>query len=82
MLEGRFEAEGKLSQHLKDVGLMLDLGHALGVPLLMSALHRQVLLAGVAEGRGDQDNSCVVAILRNLAGIPFPAAAGGPGGRA
>jgi 3-hydroxyisobutyrate dehydrogenase-like beta-hydroxyacid dehydrogenase len=71
MLAGRFEPEGKLSQHLKDVGLMLDLGHALGVPLLLSAVHRQVLLAGIAEGRADQDNSSVVAILRSLAGIPF-----------
>jgi 2-hydroxy-3-oxopropionate reductase len=71
MLEGRFEPEGKLSQHLKDVGLMLEVGHALGAPLLMTAVHRQVLLAGVAEGRGDQDNSCVIAVLRRLAGIPF-----------
>ncbi len=71
MLEGRFEPEGKLSQHLKDVGLMLEVGHALGVPLLRTAVHRQILLAGVAEGRGDQDNSCVIAVLRKLAGIPF-----------
>lgn len=72
MLEGRFEPEGKLAQHLKDVGLMLDLGQAHGVPLLLSAVHRQVLVAGVAEGRGEQDNACVIAMLRELAGIPFP----------
>ncbi len=71
MLEGRFEPEGKLSQHLKDVGLMLEVGHALGVPLLLTAVHRQVLLAGVAEGRGEQDNACLIAVLRGLAGIPF-----------
>jgi len=71
MLEGRFDPEGKLSQHLKDVNLMLDLGHALGAPLLLSAVHRQVLVAGVAEGRADQDNACVIAVLRRLAGIPF-----------
>ncbi len=71
MLQGRFDPEGKLSQHLKDVGLMLEVGHALGVPLLLTAVHRQVLVAGVAEGRGEQDNACVIAILRRLAGIPF-----------
>ncbi len=71
MLEGRFEPEGKLSQHLKDVGLMLEVGHALGVPLFLTAVHRQVLLAGVAEGRGEQDNACLIAVLRSLAGIPF-----------
>jgi 3-hydroxyisobutyrate dehydrogenase-like beta-hydroxyacid dehydrogenase len=71
MLDGRFEPEGKLSQHLKDVGLMLDLGQAHGVPLLLSAVHRQVLVAGVAAGRAEQDNACVIAVLRELAGIPF-----------
>lgn len=74
MLEGRFEPEGKLSQHLKDVGLMLEVGHALGAPLLLSAVHRQVLVAGVAEGRGEQDNASIIAVLRALAGIPLGSA--------
>lgn len=30
MIEGNFEAEGKLVQHLKDVELMLEVGHAAG----------------------------------------------------
>jgi len=71
MLEGRFEPEGRLGQHLKDVGLMLDLGQAHGAPLFLSAVHRQLLVAGMAEGRGDQDNASVMAVLRGLAGIPF-----------
>ena len=75
MLQGRFDPEGKLSQHLKDVGLMLDLGHSLGAPLLLTALLRQVLLAGMAEGRAEQDSSCTIAVLRGLAGIPFASAA-------
>jgi hypothetical protein len=32
MVEGNFEAEGKLVQHLKDVELMLEVGHAAGGP--------------------------------------------------
>jgi 3-hydroxyisobutyrate dehydrogenase-like beta-hydroxyacid dehydrogenase len=76
MLQGRLDPEGKLSQHLKDVGLMLDVGHSVGVPLLLTAVLRQVLLAGMAEGRAEQDSSCTIAVLRGLAGIPFaPAAA-------
>ncbi len=81
MLQGRFDPEGRLSQHLKDVGLMLDLGHSLGVPLLLSAVLRQVLLAGMAEGRAEQDSSCTIAVLRGMAGIPFGPSAAPPGPR-
>ena len=69
MLEGRFEAEGKLAQHLKDVELMLEVGHAAGAPLLATALHRQLLLAGVAGGLGDSDNSSIIEVLRSIVGI-------------
>lgn len=68
MLEGAFEPEGKLAQHLKDVDLMLEVGHAAGTPLLVTALHRQLLLAGVAAGLGERDNSSIIAVLRSLAG--------------
>jgi 3-hydroxyisobutyrate dehydrogenase-like beta-hydroxyacid dehydrogenase len=70
MVEGRFEAEGKLAQHLKDVELMLEVGHAAGAPLLATALHRQLLLAGVARGLGDHDNSAIIAVLRSLVDSP------------
>lgn len=70
MVEGRFEAEGKLAQHLKDVELMLEVGHAAGAPLLATALHRQLLLAGVAGGLGDHDNSAIIAVLRSLVDSP------------
>ena len=70
MLEGRFDAEGKLAQHLKDVELMLEVGHAAGAPLLATALHRQLLLAGVAAGRGDSDNSSIIEVLRAIVTAP------------
>jgi 3-hydroxyisobutyrate dehydrogenase-like beta-hydroxyacid dehydrogenase len=70
MIEGQFEAEGKLVQHLKDVELMLEVGHAAGAPLLATALHRQLLLAGVAGGLGDDDNSAIIAVLRSLIAAP------------
>jgi len=66
MLEGHFEPEGKLAQHLKDVDLMLEVGHAAGAPLMATALHRQLLLAGVAAGLGERDNSSIVSVLRSL----------------
>lgn len=70
MIEGHFEAEGKLAQHLKDVDLMLEVGHAAGAPLLATALHRQLLLAGVAGGLGEHDNSAIIAVLRLLIAAP------------
>ena len=66
MLEGSFEPEGKLAQHLKDVELMLEVGHAAGAPLLATALHRQLLIAGVAAGLSERDNSSIIAVLRSL----------------
>jgi 3-hydroxyisobutyrate dehydrogenase-like beta-hydroxyacid dehydrogenase len=66
MLEGNFEPEGKLAQHLKDVELMLEVGHAAGAPLLATALHRQLLIAGVAAGLSERDNSSIISVLRSL----------------
>ncbi len=66
MLDGDYEPEGKLAQHLKDVELMLEVGHAAGAPLPATALHRQLLLAGVAGGLGEWDNSSIMAVLRSL----------------
>ena len=70
MIEGHFEAEGKLDQHLKDVELILEVGHAAGAPLLATALHRQLLLAVVAGGLGDHDNSSIIEVLRSLIAAP------------
>lgn len=70
MLDGDYEPEGKLAQHLKDVELILEVGHAAGAPLLAPALHRQLLLAGVAGGFGERDNSSIMAVLRALIAGP------------
>jgi 2-hydroxy-3-oxopropionate reductase len=61
--------EGKLAFHLKDVRLMLDLGHRLHVPLMLSSLHAQALTAEVAKGRGEWDNSDIISFYHDLAGL-------------
>jgi 3-hydroxyisobutyrate dehydrogenase-like beta-hydroxyacid dehydrogenase len=48
---------------------MLDLGSRLHVPLMLSSLHAQVLTAEVAKGRGDWDNSAIIAFYNDLAGL-------------
>lgn len=61
--------EGKLAFHLKDVRLMLDLGHRVNAPLLLSSLHAQALRSEVAKGRGEWDNADIISFYEDLANI-------------
>ena len=70
MIRGEFEPEARLEQHLKDVGLILDLGAQSDVPLLLSAVHAQLLRSAVAAGFGGADNSAVIRVLQHMAGLP------------
>jgi 2-hydroxy-3-oxopropionate reductase len=70
MIEKNFlPPEGKLSFHLKDVGLMLDLGHRVNAPLILSSLHAQALRSEVAKGRGDWDNADIISFYQDLANV-------------
>ena len=60
MIEGRFEPQARLSQHLKDVRLILEAGRESGVQLPLSRLHRQLLAAVEEAGFGGDDNSAVI----------------------
>lgn len=64
MIRGEFTAEGRITQHLKDVHLMLDQAQRLRQPLALLAVHADVLEACVRHGEGDLDNSAVVKELR------------------
>ncbi len=67
MLERDFlPPEGKLAFHLKDVGLILDLGRRVNAPLFLTGLHAQALRAEVAKGRGDWDNSDIISFYEDL----------------
>lgn len=62
MITRDFEPQAKLSQHLKDVRLMLA---ASEIPLPLSETHRALLEKAVALGYGEADNSAVIqAILK------------------
>jgi 3-hydroxyisobutyrate dehydrogenase-like beta-hydroxyacid dehydrogenase len=60
MLTGEFSPQGRLSQHLKDVRLILELGDRTDTPLPLSALHRALLEACERAGLGTVDNSAVI----------------------
>lgn len=63
MITGEFTPEARLSQHLKDVRLILEHGHAAGLPMPLSTAHRAVLEAAEAAGFGALDNSAIIQVL-------------------
>jgi 3-hydroxyisobutyrate dehydrogenase-like beta-hydroxyacid dehydrogenase len=60
MLSGDFAPQARLSQHLKDVRLILAAGAQTGAHLPLSSVHRQLLEWAEAAGLGDLDNSAVI----------------------
>src|SRR5262249_20805376 len=60
MLRGEFTAQAKLSQHLKDVRLILAAGGPVGAALPLSEVHRRLLERAEAAGYGDADNSAII----------------------
>ena len=67
MITGDFTPQAKLSQHLKDVRLILAAAASAGIDLPLSAEHRKLLEACEAAGFADADNS---AIIRAFQGAP------------
>ncbi len=59
MIDGDFTAQAKLSQHLKDVRLILAEGDRTGATLPLSRLHESLLAGLTDRALGDWDNSCV-----------------------
>lgn len=60
MLTGDFTPEARLSQHLKDVRLILATGAEAGARLPLSTLHEQLLREVEAAGFGAADNSAIL----------------------
>lgn len=69
MIQSEFTPQGRLAQHLKDIDLILNFGAQTSTPLPLSALHAQLMRSGIALDLGDQDNSAIIQVLRQMAGI-------------
>lgn len=65
MVEGDFEPEARLAQHLKDVRVILDLGAKTGAKLPLSSLHRELLESAQKAGYGACDNSAIICAFRS-----------------
>ncbi len=63
MIHGDFAPDARLSQHLKDVRLIVDIGRDAGLPMPLSAAHRAVLEDAEAAGCGELDNSAIITVL-------------------
>lgn len=68
MVEGDFSTQARLSQHLKDIRLILAAAAAAGQALPLSEVHRRLLEAAEAAGFGDADNSAVIRAFTSSAG--------------
>ncbi len=64
MVERDFTVQARLSQHLKDVRMMLESAAAVGLSLPLTETHRALLERAEAAGLGDLDNSAILEILR------------------
>jgi len=60
MITGDFEPEARLSQHLKDVKLILEAANRAGAVLPFCRLHDELLEGLVRRGLGDCDNSSII----------------------
>lgn len=60
MLNGDFTPEARLSQHLKDVRLILAAAQRCGAMVPLSEIHRELLERAEAAGYGALDNSAVI----------------------
>ena len=53
----------------KDVGLALDAGRELGVPLVLTGVTQQLFQAAIAEGYGEEDMCSSIKVLEDMAGV-------------
>jgi 2-hydroxy-3-oxopropionate reductase len=69
VLEGNFNPGFMIRLHLKDLRLALEAGHALGVPLPVTAVVREMYNALQVAGKGDRDHSGIILLLEDLAKV-------------
>ena len=64
MIGRDFSVQARLSQHLKDVRLILDAAATSGTQLSLLDTHRQILEQAESMGLGELDNSAVIEAIR------------------
>ncbi len=59
----------KIDLHYKDLGLIMEAGRALNVPLPTTAVVQELFTALRVKGRGGLDHSAVITLFEDLAGV-------------
>jgi 3-hydroxyisobutyrate dehydrogenase-like beta-hydroxyacid dehydrogenase len=65
MVQGDFTPQARLSQHIKDVRLMLTEAARNGTTLPLSTKHLELLEQAEAAGLGDLDNSAIIRVIKD-----------------
>ncbi len=63
MIRQNFTPEARLSQHFKDVRIIVATGKACGLPMPLSVAHAAILAEAEAAGWGQLDNSALIKVL-------------------
>jgi 3-hydroxyisobutyrate dehydrogenase-like beta-hydroxyacid dehydrogenase len=66
MLQGDFTPQSRITQHHKDLRIMLEYAGRLGQELPLARLHKKILEQCIAAGEGDLDTSAVIRELRRM----------------
>jgi len=69
VLDRNFAPQFSVKWMHKDIGLMLDSGKELSVPLPLTSLTRQMFQAAISTGHGDEDICSTIKVLEGLAGV-------------
>lgn len=64
-----FAPGGFLESQMKDINHVMETAQELDVPLLLAPMVQQITESLMQEGRGREDNSCMVTFYEKLAGI-------------
>jgi 2-hydroxy-3-oxopropionate reductase len=69
MMDRKFNPGFRINLHIKDLGNVLETGHAVGVPLPLSAVVMEMMQALKVDGMGDCDHGALVRFYEKLAQV-------------
>jgi len=69
MLDRNIKPGFRINLHIKDLANALDCGHAVGVPLPLTAQAMEIMQALKIDGMGDADHSAIVRFYEKLAQV-------------
>jgi 2-hydroxy-3-oxopropionate reductase len=69
LFDGNRQPGFKAYMQVKDMGIVMDAAKEIGMPLPATAVNTQLFNAMMALGMADLDNSAIVGVMEQLAGI-------------